>query len=63
MPAHPPPVPPANRSTKGPGEDPKEANLRVQPDRANSRPESTPDRGQQANIKQNTTNPGHQQDR
>lgn len=63
MPAHPPPVPPANRSTKGPGEDPKESETRTQSDRVESQPEKAPTKGQQGNIKQNTTNTGHQQDR
>ena len=56
----PPPVPPANRSDKGPGSDPA------------SKGEAAPDRGvpgnlaeqdRQGNIEQNTTNQGHQQDR
>ena len=63
MPAHPPPVPPANRTTKGPGEDLKESHLGRQADQANNRAEDAATKGQQGNIKQNTTNTGHQQDR
>jgi hypothetical protein len=53
-----PPVPPDNRSPKGPGTDPE-------PD-AGSHPKRTknPDQqGQTANTKQNTTHQGYQQDR
>ncbi len=57
--SHPPPVPPANRSDKGPGEatpTPEEA-------RAPQPPTNSDERGQQGNVKQNTTNTGYQQDR
>jgi hypothetical protein len=53
-----PPVPPANRSSKGPGASPE-------PD-AGSQPKGTKNsdqQGQNANIKQNTMNQGYQQDR
>jgi hypothetical protein len=53
-----PPVPPQQRSNKGPGSDP---NFQVEeqiPDR-----ENFDEQGRQANIKQNTTNQGYQQDR
>jgi hypothetical protein len=63
MPAHPPPVPPASRSTKGRGEDPKEFKIHTESDRVQSQPEKAPTKGHQGNIKQNTTNTGHQQDR
>lgn len=55
-----PPIPPENRSHKGPGE-----NASAHNDRADLRP-ATPDpekQGQQANTRINTTHQGHQQDR
>lgn len=63
MSAHPPPVPPENRSPKGPGESPattKEAAPTLHPAKANPDPDEI---GQTAAIKQNTTNQGYQQDR
>jgi hypothetical protein len=55
----PPPVPPANRSDKGTGDD-KAAPL----DPARGRRDEDPDhQGGQDNIRQNTTNQGYQQDR
>jgi hypothetical protein len=53
-----PPVPPANRSPKGPGSDP-EADTGLHPKRT----ENPDQQGQTANIKQNTTHQGYQQDR
>ena len=56
----PPPVPPENRSPKGPGDE-RTAPLETQP-----RGDTTPNpdkRGQQANTKTNTTHQGYQQDR
>lgn len=60
MSSRPPPVPPANRSDKGPGEPattkddgPQQADNTVNPDK----------KGQTANSKVNTTNQGYQQDR
>jgi hypothetical protein len=54
-----PPVPPDNRSTKGPGSDPNvKSSDGDAPDRANLR-----EQGRQGNIHQNTTNQGYQQDR
>ena len=53
-----PPIPPEQRSNKGPGSDPKvevEDNI---PGR-----ENFDTQGRQGNIKQNTTNQGYQQDR
>lgn len=58
MSAQPPPVPPANRSDKGPGsasEAPKDTSKGVP-----ANPDKT---GQQSNTKINTTHSGHQQDR
>ena len=53
-----PPVPPEQRSNKGPGSDPNvEAEERT-PER-----ENFDTQGRHGNIKQNTTNQGYQQDR
>jgi hypothetical protein len=53
-----PPVPPEQRSNKGPGSDPKvEVEERI-PGR-----ENFDTQGRHGNIKQNTTNQGYQQDR
>ncbi len=63
MSAHPPPVPPANRSPKGTGESPaapKGAAPNVHPAKANPNPGEV---GEAGAIKQNTTNQGYQQDR
>jgi hypothetical protein len=60
MASRPPPVPPANRSSKGPGgtpEVPKDTSKRKPV------PENIEEQGRQANITQNTTNQGYQQDR
>ena len=54
-----PPVPPQNRSPKGPGIDP--TTKPVNP--ALKEPENPEQVGQGGNIKQNTTNQGYQQDR
>ena len=61
MSAHPPPVPPANRSPKGTGGDPKPGAPDVDP-RAEP-PENAAERDRQGNIRQNTRNQGYQQDR
>jgi hypothetical protein len=53
-----PPVPPEQRSNKGPGADPK---VEVE-DKSPGR-ENFDTQGRQGNIKQNTTNQGYQQDR
>jgi hypothetical protein len=60
MSSRPQPVPPANRSDKGPGDAPK-----VAKDDAPGRrmPGHPAQQGQQGNTKQNTTNQGYQQDR
>jgi hypothetical protein len=57
MSAHPPPVPPANRSNKGTGE-PKEAEL----DRTEKTTRKPIERNQDS-VRENTTNQGYQQDR
>ncbi len=62
MSAHPPPVPPANRSTKGPG-DPNASTAGKQhpihPDKA----PDTAEQGDHANVQQNTKHPGSRGDR
>ncbi len=63
MSAHPPPVPPGNRSPKGTGESPatpKGADQKLHPAKANPDPNEI---GEAGAIKQNTTNQGYQQDR
>jgi hypothetical protein len=55
----PPPVPPANRSPKGPGD-------AAEPDTDTTRggrPANLKEQGQQGNTAQNTHHQGHQQDR
>jgi hypothetical protein len=53
-----PPVPPEQRSNKGPGSDPK-----VEVEENGRARENFDSQGRQGNIKQNTTNKGYQQDR
>jgi len=57
-----PPVPPANRSPKGPGEPThqREDSHKAKP---SERPDNTDTQGQQGNTKINTTHQGYQQDR
>lgn len=57
-----PPVPPANRSPKGPGESAKST---APKDTATPDPHqrNLAEQGRQGNTKQNTTNQGFQQDR
>lgn len=53
-----PPVPPEQRSSKGTGSDPAvEREDKIPPQ------ENPEQKGRHANIKENTTNQGHQQDR
>ena len=63
--AHMPPVPPANRSDKGPGGD-----ARANPDaaenaeaRGGGKDGNTAEQGRAGNVAQNTSHQGHQQDR
>lgn len=57
-----PPVPPASRSTKGPGSaDRPSARPATAQDRAP--PQNLEEQDRQGNIRQNTTHKGHQQDR
>jgi hypothetical protein len=55
-----PPVPPANRSPKGPGASPEVDTDTSVP---NPKPSNLNEQGRQGNIAQNTTNQGYQQDR
>ena len=54
-----PPVPPEQRSPKGPGSDPKVATE----DEVSQRDRNLREQGRQGNIYQNTHNQGYQQDR
>lgn len=56
----PPPVPPANRSSKGPSDEKNVAGSKAGDVQGTPDPEQ---KGQQANTKQNTTHQGYQQDR
>lgn len=61
MGSHPPAVPPASRSNKGPGE-----SGRTDEDRKTETPrdrKADTERGQRQSVTQNTRNPGFQQDR
>jgi hypothetical protein len=55
-----PPAPPANRTPKGTGSDPKEKEPHVKPTKA---PHNLREQGDAGNIEQNTRNQGYQQDR
>ena len=57
-----PPVPPANRSPKGPGLDPNVKQQDQKPADSGSA-KNLAEQDRQGNIKQNTTNQGYQQDR
>ncbi len=57
---HMPPVPPAARSDKGPGSNPKESVGAIKGEQS---PRNLAKQGRQGNIKQNTTHQGYQQDR
>jgi hypothetical protein len=56
-----PPVPPANRSPKGTGDNKQPT--RDQAPHGKQRAQNPQEQGDQGNIKQNTTNQGYQQDR
>jgi hypothetical protein len=60
MSAKPPPVPPANRSPKGPQGGPE---VPTDTSAHANRPSNLAEQDRQGNIKQNTTNQGYQQDR
>jgi hypothetical protein len=55
-----PPVPPANRTPKGTGSDPKTKKPDIKPEKA---PQNLREQGDAGNIEQNTRNQGYQQDR
>lgn len=55
-----PPVPPANRTPKGTGSDPKGKKPHIKPAKA---PQNLREQGDAGNIEQNTRNQGYQQDR
>jgi hypothetical protein len=57
-----PPVPPASKSPKGTGSDPKHDPGHSTP-RTEQAKRNLAEQGRQGNIKQNTTNQGYQQDR
>src|SRR5688500_12521848 len=57
-----PPVPPASRSPKGPG-DRAESPTSSNTEGTDQAPENLKEQDRQGNIKQNTTNQGYQQDR
>lgn len=63
--AHMPPVPPANRSDKGPGGDDRvdPAAAENAEARGGGKGGNAAEQGRAGNIAQNTTNDGHQQDR
>jgi hypothetical protein len=56
MTSHMPPVPPANRSKKGPAEAPQSLH---DDSVKHPEPQNTSEQGETANIKQNTTNKGY----
>jgi len=58
-----PPVPPANRSPKGPGSDPAVSADTAPDKKMEDRQRNLGEQGRQGDIKQNTTNQGYQQDR
>jgi hypothetical protein len=63
MSAHPPPVPPANRSDKGTGEAASTGKGGRPEAQASKAPNNLGEQDRQGNTKQNTTNQGYQQDR
>jgi hypothetical protein len=62
MTSRPPPVPPARRSPKGPGNQ-AEPPTSTHEERTDHAPENLKEQDRQRNIKQNTTNQGYQQAR
>jgi hypothetical protein len=62
MTSRPPPLPPASRSRKGPGNQ-AEPPTSTDEERADQAPENLKEQDRQGNIKQNTTNQGYQQAR
>jgi len=62
MSAHPPPVPPANQSTKGPGDNTASSAGKQHPIHPDKAP-NTEEQGDHANVKQNTQHPAARGDR
>jgi hypothetical protein len=62
MTSRPPPVPPASRSPKGPGNQAEPATS-TDEECADQAPKNLKEQDRQGNIKQNTTNQGYQQAR
>lgn len=58
-----PPVPPAERSNKGPGSDPQTSRDNTPHGKAKTVPQNPDQQGQEGNTRINTTNQGYQQDR
>ena len=58
-----PPVPPAGRSPKGPGNQAEPPTSSSGGGAANEPPDNLKEQDRQGNVKQNTTNQGYQQDR
>ncbi len=58
MSAHPPPVPRANRTTKGPGDPTAPTGGKGDEIHPGKAANNTGEQGQQGNTKQNTTHPG-----
>ena len=58
-----PPVPPANKSPKGPGSDPKVKTKHQKPAAPGSASKNLAEQDQQGNIKQDTTNQGRLKNR
>ena len=63
MSAHPPPVPPANQTTKGPGPTPAAHEKSGASERHGTAHENVAEQGETANVKQNQTHPGSRQAR
>lgn len=63
--AHLPPVPPANRTNKGPGPQEHEGDRSAEAmeGKQAAKDRNLGEQGRQGNVKQNTTNQGFQQDR
>jgi len=59
---HPPPVPPAGRSDKGPG-GASDGNHVADTPAVGKTPDNLKEQDRQGNVKQNTTHKGYQQDR
>ena len=63
MTSRPPPVPLANRSPKGPGDQAQPPAAASDRNPGGKAPQNLKEQDRQGNVKQNTTNQGYQQDR